>query len=226
MDNLKPFLNSNKRIKFNYDKSNININNNIKKFATKSYSKKSYNSKNFKWINNEKEKSRMSFEMFSKQIEIALKKKDSQKTVIQIKITSYVILFILLFEILLMVLFFENCIDDINIHNQLYINSNLYYINLITAYFNIRELTLLSKENYNTYYITNKTEYINFIKKKLLTKYIDILASQRIMENFSSKIGKNTYYNITNRLTTVYFLDINTDENGQKSYNIVKKYYY
>ena len=220
MDNLKPFLNSNKRIKFNYDKSNININNNIKKFATKSYSKKSYNSKNFKWINNEKEKSRMSFEMFSKQIEIALKKKDSQKTVIQIKITSYVILFILLFEILLMVLFFENCIDDINIHNQLYINSNLYYINLITAYFNIRELTLLANENYTTYYIPNRTEYLNYIKKQLLIEYTDILKSQRIMEKFSSKLEEKTYNNITNRLTTAFFLDTKTDENGKNSYGI------
>jgi hypothetical protein len=122
-----------------------------------------------------------------------------------------------------MVLFFENCIDDINIHNQLYINSNLYYINLITAYFNIREITLLTNENYTTYYIPNKTEYINYIKNKLLTEYTDILASQRIMEKFSSKLRKKTYYNITNRLTTVFFLDTNTDDNGQISYNIAKK---
>ena len=147
-------------------------------------------------------------------------KKDSQKTVIQIKITSYIILCILLIEILLMVLFFENCIDDINIHNQLYINSNLYYINLITAYFNIRELTLLANENYTTYYIPNRTEYLNFIKKQLLIEYTEILKSQRIMEKFSSKLEEKTYYNITNRLTTAFFLDTKTDENGKNSYNI------
>ena len=201
-DNLQPFLGSNKKIKFNYDKSNININSDIKIVPTKKYSRKS---NNFKWLNNENEKSGMSFEMFSKQIEIALKKKDSQKTVIQIKITSYIILCILLIEILLMVLFFENCIDDINIHNQLYINSNLYYINLITAYFNIRELTLLANENYTTYYIPNRTEYLNYIKKQLLIEYTDILKSQRIMEKFSSKLEEKTYYNITNRLTTAFF---------------------
>ena len=216
-NNLQPFLGSNKKIKFNYDKSNININSDIKIIPTKKYSRKS---NNFKWLNNENEKNGMSFEMFSKQIEIALKKKDSQKTVIQIKITSYVILCILLTEILLMVLFFENCIDDINIHNQLYINSNLYYINLITAYFNIRELTLLANENYTTYYIPNRTEYLNFIKKQLLIEYTEILKSQRIMEKFSSKLEEKTYYNITNRLTTVYFLETKTDENGKNSYNI------
>ena len=166
----------------------------------------------------------LSKEMLQKQIEYAIKKQDTQRSVYHIKLISYIIIFCLLIEIISLILFLYYWLNDIDIHLKLIKEANSYFSYIIFSSHAIRELTLLSNENYTNYW-GNKTYYSNFYKNLLSIFYQNLIESSHIVSSLISYIESSNFDKIFRNSVEINFLDglnenliINGTYSGVQSY--------
>ena len=167
----------------------------------------------------------VSKEILKKQIEFALKKQDTQKSVYHIKLISYIIIICLLTEIITIIIYVYYWLKEIDIHLKLIKEANSYFSYIIFSSHAIRELTLLSNENYTNFW-GNKTSYSNYFKSILTIYYQKLIDSSHIVSSFISNIGSSNFEKIFKNTVEINFLDgINNNIKIIGSYSGVQSYF-
>ena len=186
-------------------KSNEREKNNIKHLRknTEIIEDKLYNQ-----LNDLDDRNIVSKEMLKKQIQHSLKRKDTQKSVNNIKIVTYLILLVLLIQLISILFFLRKWINDIEIHLTLIKESNQYFSNLIFSSHSIRELTLLVNENYTNFW-GDKIEYTNYFINLLKKYYEKLSVSNEIISSYLFCIDHKVLEKVFENKVDMYFLDEN-----------------
>ena len=144
---------------------------------------------------------------FIKEIGFALQRKDTQKTVLIIKLVSIIILTILIGEIAWYTYFLKGKLDNIDTYLALLTAGNQYFIDNAITLLHIRELTLLSNDEYVVAEGINRTQYIEDSIEEIKQLYQKLEEELDSITSYSMMVSKEVFEKLSNRSVNLQVLD-------------------
>ena len=158
-------------------------------------------------INLDKGNKSVEMKTFVKEIGFALQRKDTQKTVLIIKLVSMIILGMILCEIGGYTYFLKGRLDNIDMYLELLTAGNQFFIDMIVTLLHVRELTLLSHDDYKIVVGTDREEYIQQSIQEVKELYQKLEEELEIVTSDSMKVSKNVFEKLSNRTVDLEVLD-------------------
>ena len=144
---------------------------------------------------------------FIKEIQFALQRKDTQKTVLIIKIVSISIIVILLGEILCYTLYLKGRLDNIDMYIELLTAGNQFFIDMVVTLLHLRELTLLSIDDYQIVQGVDRTTYVEESIEEVKSLYQKLEEELDTITSYSMMVSKEIFEKLSNRTVNLEVLD-------------------
>ena len=160
-------------------------------------------------IDNNLEPGNKSVEMktFIKEIGFALQRKDTQKTVLIIKLVSLFIICMILIEIAAYTFFLKKKLDNIDMYLELLTAGNQFFIDMIVTLLHVRELTLLSIDEYTIAVGTDRESYIESSIQEVKELYQKLEEELEIITSYSMMVSREVFEKLSNRTVELEVLD-------------------
>ena len=163
--------------------------------------------KNTDLDNTNKDTKSIEMKTFIKEIGFALQRKDTQKTVLIIKLVSILILSLLLIEIFLYTYYLKGRLDNIDIYIDLLTAGNQFFIDMIVTLLHVRELTLISNENYQIFQGTERNSYIDESINEVKLLYQKLEEELDNIISYSMMVSKEVFEKLSNKTVNLEVLD-------------------
>ena len=144
---------------------------------------------------------------FIKEIGFALQRKDTQKTVLIIKLVSILILSLLLVEIFLYTYYLKGRLDNIDIYIELLTAGNQFFIDMIVTLLHVRELTLISNDDYQIFQGTERNSYIDESINEVKLLYQKLEEELDTITSYSMMVSKEVFEKLSNKTVDLEVLD-------------------
>ena len=142
-----------------------------------------------------------------KQIKYYLKKKDTQGSVLCLRMYSNFIFLFLIFQLVILTIYYLKFLNDFEIFKQILISSDKYLKHLVLGTFKIRELILCSNEKYTNTLGLTREEYFYLWQKSLSISFKELFESQLFIDKYSYFLNKKSYSKIFNQTSKCYYID-------------------
>ena len=144
---------------------------------------------------------------FIKEIGFALQRKDTQKTVLIIKIVSISILCVILGELLWYTLYLKGRLNNIDMYLELLTAGNKFFIDMVITLLHVRELTLLSMDDYKIVQGIDRTTYIEESIEEVKELYQKLEEELDTITSYSMMVSKEIFEKLSNRTVNLQVLD-------------------
>ena len=144
---------------------------------------------------------------FIKEIGFALQRKDTQKTVLIIKLVSLVILGMILIEIAGYTYFLKGRLDNIDMYLELLTAGNQFFIDMIITLLHVRELTLLSSSDYQISVDVDRDTYIENSIQEVKEYYQKLEEELETITSDSMMVSRTVFEKLSNRTVELEVLD-------------------
>ena len=145
---------------------------------------------------------------FIKEIGFALQRKDTQKTVLIIKLVSLFIIGMILIEIAAYTYFLKTKLDNIDMYLELLTAGNQFFIDMIVTLLHVRELTLLSMDEYKIIVgADDRDSYIDSSIKEVKELYQKLEEELEIITSDSMMVSREVFEKLSNRTVEMEVLD-------------------
>jgi hypothetical protein len=145
---------------------------------------------------------------FIKEIGFALQRKDTQKTVLIIKLVSLFIIGMILIEIAAYAYFLKTKLDNIDMYLELLTAGNQFFIDMIVTLLHVRELTLLSMDDYKIIVgADDRDSYIDSSIKEVKELYQKLEEELEIITSDSMMVSREVFEKLSNRTVEMEVLD-------------------